>query len=999
MFASSINETSQTLLELLDALQKTRDNPMLYGFLASCYKYLFRISKDIKSIIGSLTNFLCEKRVSLPFSSSSELKITVLNIFNDVMHDKISSAASLLANYKILLRVLDSSKAELTFNEYRLFIDFLCGLVYKIDYDSTFKGIQLKCITENIDALREHLNMLVVKQTNNPEEKIKQLGQISGVKIISSIVTTVNLDETEIEEVTIDVDSIPNRSIKEAAELVMMMITQCGSNQEMLSVLLDELSNEFKPTLTKRKINATFLKWLSDLSLNKLELFTLTPDGSDQDDIGDIRLTYKYKLDDDQFETPEMAINLGNIVLRERSKHMIVIPSILKLARLITNYRFENIDQMGALCAMAIVLPEKFGTEQDELNDDEEIAALQLDLYFHTCNWFREIIGAFSTSNDDSLLRLVKMRLKQLIKIETQLDRLLQKAPKSYLPPFLDFSLNEEQQKAYQNMIKKLEIKDTEKPLKKSRRKDNQKVANESITHKPPVFVKSNQFCREMDSQTAALLKEKFILKQTQPDGDKFTIIELIFLLEDILTKTANAFNNRKLETKGFSDEMAFLCELNRDILPNIVKIFYKIIDEMDHSKNASMEVDSNGDELTSEDDNLLKTAFSTCLEIFSTIFNSKKLKQEENSEVLKKMLKTLLKSDTIHLRSDQELICSAIIEKFVDIEKNAQNLSSAISLIDFLVCINSIYKDKISLERIYAMAERFLRVRWVDHNRKLEQGSGVNLKLEKLLTLCVKKAKNQAQLLKLVEEMREITKLGELAANKVFPCISKGNLICMLRIYIRRQSELINLAKSSSMNFEFWNTCTQIERELLETVKYIKSQAAFNLFLKNFIIYLRKFNSEGMEFLSGLARSDRNKFIQFVKSVQFIRRKAHGVACELKHLKNSSIASILPTVRQQFEQFHQTASGIASRAQFPSDCVSTGHLKNFDIDDNDIFSQNFEIESTNTSIQTNSDEEEEEEEIEKTDDLEDMNTSSSDEGDNCAEKQHASFRSRSTIF
>ncbi|KAG5668832.1 hypothetical protein PVAND_016755 [Polypedilum vanderplanki] len=993
LFKPVIDEVSQTFLELLDALQKTRDSSMLYGFLATCYKLLFRISKDSKAIIGSLTSFLCEKRASLPFSSGSEFKITILNIFYDVMNDTVSSAAALLVNYKILLRVLDYSKVELTFNEHRLFMEFLCTLVYKIDYSPLFKGTQISYINENIDTLREHLNMLVVKQTNNPEEKIKQIGQISGVKLVSSLVTNCNDDEHGSSEVaTNSSESIPKGPIRDATELVTMMITQCGSNQEMLSILFDELSNEFKPTTNDRQISSIFLNWLGEMSLEQLEGFVLIPVDTQHEEINGIKLINKFELHDDEFENPEHAINLGNIIFRDKSKHMVVIPSVFKLTRLINLHRFGNIEHMAGLCSMSLVLPSEFGTDDDKLSDNEEIATLQLDLYFHTCNWLREIIGAFITS-DVSIKKLVKQRLKQLIAIEKQLNRLLQKIPKGYIPPFLEFSINEDQQKIYQNIVKKFSETKIAKPPKKMRKKNDQTIIDESSNEKSSINIKSSQFCREMDNQIASLLKEKFILKGKQ--NEEFSTVELIYLLEDIHSKISSAFCQRKIEIKNFTDEDSFVALLKNEILPNIVKNFYKIIDEMEHQRNLSIEIDSNGEEMSLGDDEIyMRIAFSLILEIFNMIFSSKKLKQEENTEIINEMLKSLLKSDTAHLRSDQELICSAIIEKFVDIERNAQNLESAVNLINFLVTINSIYKDRISTGRIIEMAERFLRTRWVDENRKLEQGSAVNSKLEILLKIYVKKAMNQNQMKDLVAEMREISKLSDLAANKIFPCISKSNLICILRIYIRRQSELINSAKVPNMNFEFWSFCTKIEKELLETVKFLKTQVAFNLFLKNFIVYLRKFNSEGLTFLNDFAKKDRNGFIQLVKEIQHIRRMAHGLACELKHLKNNSIASILPTARQQFEVFYQSVSGIAKRIDLPSNNFNTGQLRNFGIDGNDIFSQNVECESTNTSINVESDEEEEENDDENVD----LNLSEEDE-ENFADKQQASFRSRSTIY
>lgn len=51
IFAAIIPSISQTSLELLDGLQRAKDN-QTYQFLATCYKLLFRFSGESKIIIG-----------------------------------------------------------------------------------------------------------------------------------------------------------------------------------------------------------------------------------------------------------------------------------------------------------------------------------------------------------------------------------------------------------------------------------------------------------------------------------------------------------------------------------------------------------------------------------------------------------------------------------------------------------------------------------------------------------------------------------------------------------------------------------------------------------------------------------------------------------------------------------------------------------------------------------------------------------------------------------
>ncbi|KAL7048971.1 hypothetical protein ACKWTF_003556 [Chironomus riparius] len=1014
VFSKIIVENSQTLLEMLDGLQKTRENQQMYNFLATCYKLIFRYSNEVKPIIGSLVNFLCEKKAALPFSSASEFKVTILNIFNDIKNDKVTSAGSLLINYKLLLRVLDLWKTELSFNEHRLYVEFLCSLVYKIDYSKGFKKVQLTSLNESKDALRDHLNMLVVKHINNPDERIKQLGIIGAVKIVSALVVDTLCESEFTENQTINIDDMPRGPVKDAADLVDLMMSAANEDQEILSMLFDELSFEFKPTQNESMINQMFLGWLGAITLTKLEdLVTISVD-LDLPEYDGIKLDNKFEIIDEQYEKSELGIKLGVLVF-EKSKDIIIVPSLFKLTRCINFQRFGNVDFMAGLVSMPLSLPEKFGSEDDFLVDDAELAKLQLDLYFHTCNWLREIIGGFLQSSDDIFVKQVmKKRLMQLIMIEKQLDNLLQNAPPNYLPPFLNFLQNEHKKKMFEGLSKNKEKKASTKPppAKKGKKKKNETIIQDIEApegHKNVNLIKSSQFCREMDNDVALLLNEEFKLSMSQSVDTDFTLTELIYLLDDVYDKFMAIFKAHKVDAKGFTDEIKNIRDIKAHIMPYLVRIFRNINKEIGNVSSNSMESDDDDEAaLFTAEGILIKKSFHMILKIFDILFSSKKLKLDDNCEVLTDMLKQLIENSTSHFRS-QELLCTAIIEQFMDYEKNAKEIGGAVALIDFMTTINSFKKDRMNSVKICELSERLLRTRWKNSSRQLEHGSALNSCIEKLLKIYVKKATDLESIEKLVENIEEITNKNELVANKVFPCITKANLIYMLRIYIQRYSEIINSTKSANMTFEFWKTCTKLEEKFLSIVKWIKSMVAFNLFLKNFIVYLKKLNSDGMNILNEAARKDTQRFVQLVKDIQKIRRNAHGVACELKHRKNNSISAILPTARQQFETFYHAAGKIAKQANITNDHLSVGTLRNFDVDGEDIFSQNTTaINTQNGSVLEQSDNEDEEAEksdVDMTPDLSDIETSedSDDETGNKKKRSkkdmQSSMRSRSTIL
>lgn len=199
-------------------------------------------------------------------------------------------------------------------------------------------------------------------------------------------------------------------------------------------------------------------------------------------------------------------------------------------------------------------------------------------------------------------------------------------------------------------------------------------------------------------------------------------------------------------------------------------------------------------------------------------------------------------------------------------------------------------------------------------------------------------------------------------------------------------------------MSFTFWQKIATIQCKFVDAVKWQKSAMALNLFLKNFIVFLKRFNIDGISVLRAVAKENINNFVDLMKNMQRIRRSAHGAACELKHRKNVSISKILPSVRQQLESFYQEASIIMCNANVPMSAIHDGPLKNFNICMEDIFSQNTTVASTNGSVNENVSEEEEEEKNDDDDDdsiAANMDTSDSEDESSFVRNT----RSRSTIL
>jgi hypothetical protein len=551
--------------------------------------------------------------------------------------------------------------------------------------------------------------------------------------------------------------------------------------------------------------------------------------------------------------------------------------------------------------------------------------------------------------------------LKQLIQIEKVLNRLLKSKPPGYLPPLI----NDSMRKIFENLTKEKIVSRPPKARKK-----------ETVAPVKNIKFKSNQFCREMDNEIVHLLKEKFLLNTLKTDDEQFTLTELIYIIEDVHQKLELLFKSKNSEQKIFVDEILAIKDLGSSVLPHLVQVFEDLNDQI---KNQ-MEIDEQEASLgLSRLAKFSSKGFYLILEMFDMIFSHKKLKS--NEEILIQLLKVFVK-DLTNLKT-QDRICAAIVERYSKFSDNAESLGSAIALVDFISVIASHASNKNSYKtQIIEMAEHFLHQDW----KEPETGSAFNNNVEKLISIYVTKANNLEELFELVGEIENFLKDDQ----KTFPCINKSNFICIIRTYLRRASEIITTTKSNQINFAFWEICTKIQFKFVEAVKCFKSAVAMNLFLKNFVVFLKRFNTDGISVLKIMARNDQTKCVDLLKSIQRIRRSAHGAVCELKHRKNVSISKILPTVRQQLEIFYQETGSVIATEEIP--LHTEGALRNFDLNSVDIFSQNTTAESRASDSEMSEEENNDNASVEAN-----MDTSS-DDSDHDNSGVHVT-RSRSTIL
>lgn len=884
IFSDVVSLYSETLLELLNALQKNR-NYEINVFSSTCFKELFAIkSSDKKEIIGSLVQFLCEKTAQTPFSAKINFKAMTLRILGEIKETP-ASADALLINHKILLRVLDNSKVKLTFYEHRLVMELLCSLAYATDFKSNRNRFEVAKLEEDRAVLQEHLEMMTNKLMCNPDVKIKQLGVIGAIKIVGSLVVNVLFNSDQVMD-KISIDDIPDGPIKDAANRVEFILKSVRGDVLGLAMVFDEMNLEFQGKRENYAINEMFLIWLSEMVHEKLEKLTAIEIGNEMPEVEGVKFCHQMHVETEAFSQPTQAIKLGLLVMQEKQEEVVTLPALFKLSRILMQHRTANLAEMYVFVVMPITLTEGFATAEDELSEmDLDLTKQKLDLYFHCINWLREIIGTYchwTEDDQEALTECVIKRLKQLVQIENRLNQLLPEVPQSYYPPAAAFLDMEDKKKLFDSLRKEKKV--VQKPPKKTRKKNDSTIVNATIQQSPELLETSNKirpFCREIDTQVVLLLTKAFKFSTSDLFEAELGLNELMFLLEDVHHKVKS---NISSDNAGFYNPIKVIDQLKDEVIVHLVEIFRNICDEL-VVLSQKADVDDCNDIFFTKDANILKSCFCLILQIFEVILSCPQLKHQSNNQLLNQTLTALIPknflADDEHSLDD---LCSVIIKYCAEIEGNVRNCESAVALMKFLHRISSFSTNNEDQNRVHQLCENFLKKDWRSSTGGEDQGAAFNANLEKLLQMFIIDTKLETleqYVDKMCEDFEAIGK-KRMGHRNTFPSFNKGNSNIMVRSYLQRLSHIIATSDHIKMNFNFWIKCSNIFNKFIKIVKCIETQNVQCTYLKNFLTFIRLFNSQGISVLKTIVK-DKKKFVELVKGVQTINRFAHGVSCELR--------------------------------------------------------------------------------------------------------------------
>ncbi|CAO1304922.1 unnamed protein product [Diamesa serratosioi] len=968
-FPSVINQNFPVFIDLLEVLHKNKLYEV-YAFTAQCYKLLFEIpSCDKKKLVGSLVHFICERSSSsnLPFATNCDFKINSLTILNDIKDNEVA-ASILLLNYQQLLLALDFSKVQLTPNEFRSMMSLLCSLAYASTFEhNKNQSLEYTTVNERMAMLREHLEMMIKKATGSFDKKYKKYGIIGIVKLVSSMVNNVMTSSENIKDSDLSTEDLPSGQIRNAAVLIEYMFSSVRNDPYGLAMCYDELSIEYNLKKDESQMNDLFLTWLSEHLLNIFQSTYFVEYCTDEiPGSQSIKLAYKFLIEDPEIQC-EMGMNMGMKVFMEQNEvDYVILPALFKIVRILMAER-NGLDKLTACGSCPIMLPTSFLTDDDVLNDFDEVRAKQqLDVYFHVANWFREIIGTFVGSKDPLVQQSVRIRLSQLVKVENKIAKLLSQMPQHYQPPISDFMDSLSSSVNFEAIVKS---KKGSKPKPAKRSKKAHKNTSNSDAHDEQANINQrinahindgsdiSQFCRSIDTEVIVMLKD-FNLDANEDKEDELGLPGLRFLLTVIQKEVEVSF---KPKVSSFGDQKRKIQDSIEFLFMNLAKIFGMLSDELNEISQEAEKTDDE-DIYYTDRTNLVKQCFYLILQIFTTVFSWPKFNNENYKEILEDSLRQLLPPTINTDGLKQSELCYRVLEVFLEYEKNVKNIQCAVALHTFMQIILKHSGDDLQRESIHDLCERFLKVDWKDSRGMPEKGGTFNGYLDQLIKGFVL----DVSLKQINEYTTTFVESFHLMNNKNdilhFPSFNKSNCLLILRAYFIRLSALLFKASSMSSNLtlDYLEQVVDSFTKLQSVVKKLSMVNGYSTLLRHFQIFIKIFSSKGIPQIEKNMQRDAMKVANLVKKVQDVTRFIHMICCDSKISKNKVLLSQVPRSRQYVFEFFRNVQALCASANIP---FWSSFLRKMNIDGDEIMSQSTINTSMNSVVSEDEDEPMEEDE------------------------------------
>lgn len=915
-FVPILKDNLKNLINLTNSLLKTKADTVVETFAASLYTLMFSKMEDCcQTVVAELLQLGldCQQAV-----------LSILLILNTVA----SKDMSLLKPQSVQMLSLLDRMDNMSLNEIRAVMNLLCGLAYS--YENS--------------VIRDDIHMIIRKELGSSTPKIKIQGILAGLHAVKFLMST-NHEDDQTTEFPDDVSYssvtfLAEGNLREAAQIIELISRSTRQFPDMIAFFYDELTNIID---SARPINKNFLSWLTDAVTNDLQQNFIV-DTIEDERIGDIKLSMQYCINADSEMDETIAINIAGLTLQP--KIAVNIGILSPLFQLVQTLHYKQHDgtlsTIDALLGCPVIMP-KFDVDLIEDMDNATINNI-LDCLIHCENWFRELLNAFATQDDDALKTKILQRLMQIEDLETLTAEVMLKSKIAYKPPNCIFNIGKYTGEPAEK--KNLKISNTKTKNQKKTAQDDTVLPETARSQATQINANVKNKLNVINNLPLRQLSLNLLHLLNNDIGDEnehecnLTIKSLTFLLKCINGKLENVLVS-KIKRNTFltkPDENIYDPSKAEECAKSVSKVLPKM---MDHLAIVTSYLDSHSN--TQNESCFVYTSEIldniTCLEyiynMFTTYLKWIGFRNHHNS-LLKSSLRTLAtvdgKSNLVTLKD----LLLGTAKHFQKHEKYCMLLSTAMSLIDLIKTIQEYSDNRVILIILRDMAQNFLSMQWKTSDGIPEKGLVFNQSVDKLAQLYF--TNNELLALKnltvqLADEIKFLKSRNDTLAS--FKCVSKGNFPVLYRnlgtaVYESTKSRL-NKGLTNSEHLGLWKDVAIILKNMSDIAKTLENRNNLSAFFKKSVPVLKLFLSQGIPILEIQLKNETEEVLEILKILQQSTRFLQSLCCHSRLKKDKVLMSKVPYIRQLLETLiYKVKAALA--ANKCSEAFWMGNLKNKDI-------------------------------------------------------------------
>lgn len=926
-FKPILKEYLRHLIDLSNSLLKTKVDPAVESFASYMYSLMFaELEECCPTIVAELLQLGLD---------SKQCVMGILLVLNNVA----SKDMSLLKPQSVQMLTLLDRMDDMPLDEVRAVMNLLCGLAYS--YENS--------------VIRDDLHMIIRKELGSSNPRIKIQGILAGIHAVKYLMVANSEDDDQTREMPDDVSygSVTHLSegdLREAAQIIELISRSTRQFPDMIAFFYDELS---KVIFSATFINKNFLSWLTDAVTNDLQQNFIV-DSIEVDRIGEIKLTMQYCLNADSEMDEVIAINIASMTIVSNSEVYIgILPPLFQLVQTLHFKQHEgNLSSIDALLGCPVVMP-KFDIDMIEDMDSVAISNI-LDCLVHCINWFRELLNAFATQDDDDLKTKTLKRVLQIEELETFVKEILIKTKISYKPPVCTFNVNKytgEQLERKPVKVQTVKQKVTKKPAAPDEtvlpETARSQATQNNVSVKSSLEISHNMPLRQLSLNLLHLIKTD--MTEEKESETELTVKTLTFLLKCVNSNIENVLIS-KIKRKTFLTKQE-IAVYDATKAEECAKTVSEVLPQLvEHLKFVTLCIEKLTTENTQVDNEIMYTTdlinLLTCLDciynLWTIYFKWIGFKNQQHSALLKSSLRTLANPNSATISLKELLIAAAqYLQKH---EKYCLQLSTAVSLIEFLKSIQNFSDNRVILKILKTLAESFLSRQWKTPEGILEKGLLFNQSVDRLASIYF--INNEVLALKnLTLQLTEDIKLLQTSKNtlRTFKCISKSNFPILYRNLGTALHEAtkarLEKGMTNSEHLDLWKDVATIMKNMSEIAKTLENRNNLAAFFKKSIPVLKLFMSQGIPILEIQFKTENQEVLEILKILQQSTRFLQTLCCHSRLKKDTVLMSKVPHMRQLLETLIYKVKAVLA-ANNCSEAFWMGNLKNKDIHGEVIASQ-----------------------------------------------------------